>query len=56
MKTESIKMHQMDLNSAKEAQALAEEKQALECFNKTVDTTQKLLLFCPDITETNEKL
>jgi hypothetical protein len=41
LKTEPVLITQLpsDLRTAKEAQAQAEEKQAAECFSRTVDTT-----------------
>lgn len=44
------------VNIAREAQAQQDERLAQENFIKAVDMAEKLLKFCTDITETNEKL
>jgi hypothetical protein len=44
------------VNIAREAQAQQDERLAQDNFLKAVDIAEKLLIFCTDITETNEKL
>lgn len=47
---------QVQANIARETAAQQDEEYADKNFEKAVETAEKLLIFCTDITETNEKL